>query len=193
MSCRWGRCCQHHKLQSTRVRLGEQAQVLRRAVRLVQWHLAAGQLLRHHPTTARCSSRWEGVIVPGYRLGHTLRHGPKLRRHWPFSGSPTGKDKIRNDYITPAVLGAHMWAKWLHNPCLLKGLRPLDKNGQHWPLQKCHQRQSFRAALNKKKVLGGMFARCTPSACPAHYLCIKHLISSPKFILTLGSPPSRPH
>ena len=40
---------------------------------------------------------------------------------------------------------------------------------------------------------GGMFARCTPSACPARYLCIKYLISSPKFILTLGSPPSRPH
>ena len=34
---------------------------------------------------------------------------------------------------------------------------------------------------------------CLPGACPAHYLCIKYLISSPKLILTLGSPPSRPH
>ena len=42
-------------------------------------------------------------------------------------------------------------------------------------------------------VLGGMFARHAPGACPARYLCIKYLISSPKFILTLGSPPSRPH
>ena len=40
---------------------------------------------------------------------------------------------------------------------------------------------------------GGMFARRAPSACPARYLCIKYLISSPKFILTWGSPPSRPH
>ena len=30
------------------------------------------------------------------------------------------------------------------------------------------------------------------NVCPARYLCIKYLISSPKFILTLGSPPSRP-
>ena len=40
---------------------------------------------------------------------------------------------------------------------------------------------------------GGMFARRAPGACPARYLCIWYLISSPKFILTLGSPPSRPH
>ena len=39
----------------------------------------------------------------------------------------------------------------------------------------------------------GMFVRCVPGACPAHYLCVKYLISSPKFILTLGSPPSRLH
>ena len=32
-----------------------------------------------------------------------------------------------------------------------------------------------------------------PGACPARHLCIKYLISSPKSILTLGSPPSRPH
>ena len=40
---------------------------------------------------------------------------------------------------------------------------------------------------------GGMFARHVPGACPARYLCIKYLISSPKFILTEGSPPSRLH
>ena len=33
---------------------------------------------------------------------------------------------------------------------------------------------------------------CLPSACPARYLCIKYPISSPSFIPTLGSPPSRP-
>ena len=32
-----------------------------------------------------------------------------------------------------------------------------------------------------------------PGACPTRYLCIKYLISSPKYILTLGSPPSRLH
>ena len=31
------------------------------------------------------------------------------------------------------------------------------------------------------------------NGCPARYLCIKYPISCPKFILTLGSPPSRPH
>ena len=30
----------------------------------------------------------------------------------------------------------------------------------------------------------GMYARRAPGACPAHYLCIKYPISSPKFILT---------
>ena len=39
----------------------------------------------------------------------------------------------------------------------------------------------------------GMFARRAPGACPVRNLCLKYLISSPKFILTLGSPPSRPH
>ena len=34
---------------------------------------------------------------------------------------------------------------------------------------------------------------CLPGTCPARYLCIKYLISSPKFFLTLGSPPSRLH
>ena len=33
-------------------------------------------------------------------------------------------------------------------------------------------------------IKGGMFARRAPGACPARYLCIKYLISSPKFILT---------
>ena len=41
----------------------------------------------------------------------------------------------------------------------------------------------------KFRVLG----ECLPSTCPARYLCIKYLMSSPRFILTLGSPPSRPH
>ena len=40
---------------------------------------------------------------------------------------------------------------------------------------------------------GGMFAWHVPGACLARYLCIKYLIYSPKFILTLGSPPSRQH
>ena len=39
----------------------------------------------------------------------------------------------------------------------------------------------------------GMSARRAPSTCPEHYLCIKHAISSSKFVLTLGKHPSRPH
>ena len=38
-----------------------------------------------------------------------------------------------------------------------------------------------------------MFAWRAAGACPVCYLCIQYLISSPKFILTLGIPPSRPH
>ena len=38
---------------------------------------------------------------------------------------------------------------------------------------------------------GGMFARRAPGTCPPRHLCIKYLIS--RFILTLGSPQSRPH
>ena len=31
------------------------------------------------------------------------------------------------------------------------------------------------------------------NVCLARYLCIKYLFSCPRFILTLGCPPSRPH
>ena len=41
--------------------------------------------------------------------------------------------------------------------------------------------------------MGGLFARRAPGACPAHYLCIKSPGSSPKSILTSGSPPKTPH
>ena len=41
--------------------------------------------------------------------------------------------------------------------------------------------------------LGGMFTRRALGACPARYLCITYLISSPKFVFTRGNPPSRPH
>ena len=43
------------------------------------------------------------------------------------------------------------------------------------------------------KVFAKTVGERLPSACPARYLCFKYLISSPKFILTWGSPPSRPH
>ena len=42
-------------------------------------------------------------------------------------------------------------------------------------------------------ISGGTFARRVPGACPARHLCIKHPISSPKFVLTLGSPFSARH
>ena len=35
-------------------------------------------------------------------------------------GSQCG-EKITNGYTSRAVLGAHMWPKWLHIPCLLGG------------------------------------------------------------------------
>ena len=49
------------------------------------------------------------------------------------------------------------------------------------------------ASVELKRDGTGTFARRAPGACPARHLCIKYPGSSPKFILTLGSPPSRPH
>ena len=40
---------------------------------------------------------------------------------------------------------------------------------------------------------GGAPRERLPGPCPARYLCIKYPISSPKFIPTSGSSPSRPH
>ena len=69
------------------------------------------------------------------------------------------------------------------SPLVLQGTRVLTPN--------C----CYSTVLHHRNVLhlGGMFARRAPGTCPARYLCIKNLICSPKFILTLGSPPSRPH
>ena len=53
----------------------------------------------------------------------------------------------------------------------------------------CQQRVHGVAISPSVQCMG----ECLPGACPVHYLCIKYLISSPKFILTLGNPPSRPH
>ena len=47
-------------------------------------------------------------------------------------------------YLTPAVSGAHVWAEWLHHPCLL-GVKKWGKGG---PTGK----------------LGGNFARCAQCA-----------------------------
>ena len=47
-------------------------------------------------------------------------------------------------------------------------------------------------AMESRQTFGGKL-ECLPGACPAHYLCIKYPISSPKFILTQGSPTKRPH
>ena len=41
--------------------------------------------------------------------------------------------------------------------------------------------------------VGMMYGERLPGVHPARYLCIKYLISSPKFVLTLGKPLSRPH
>ena len=37
-------------------------------------------------------------------------------------------------FLTPAVSGAHMWAKWLHNPCHFGGpQRAAQGQNQKWP------------------------------------------------------------
>ena len=53
--------------------------------------------------------------------------------------------------------------------------------------------ERYSRELSESGIRGGMFTRRAPSACPARYLCVKYLISSPKAIPTQGSPPSRPH
>ena len=37
------------------------------------------------------------------------------------------KEEIRNGYITPVVLGIHIWAKWLRSPCCIGDPRSRDK------------------------------------------------------------------
>ena len=78
------------------------------------------------------------------------------------------------------------------------GTRPRYRvafGGAYWPLATAHSDPLWvRTRMGGfTRGIGGMFARRAPGTCPARYLCIKYLISSPKFILTLGSPPSRPH
>ena len=56
-----------------------------------------------------------------------------------------------------------------------------------------HMRHTWQHNTIAKIGPASSMGECLPGACPARYLCIKYLISSPRFILTLGSPPSRPH
>ena len=58
---------------------------------------------------------------------------------------------------------------------------PYNDDGRHPPASLWHS--------NSTSSLG----ECLPGVRPARYLCIEYLISSPRFILTLGSPPRRPH
>ena len=76
-----------------------------------------------------------------------LRGSPPLQ-----SGGPDQKWPINGQggYITPGALGiptaskwggakseaAHKWARWLHNPCRLRGSPPLQSGGpdQKWPI-----------------------------------------------------------
>ena len=43
-----------------------------------------------------------------------------------FSGVANKGGKIRKGYLTFAFSGAHKWAEWLRNPCILGGLQKGD-------------------------------------------------------------------
>ena len=51
--------------------------------------------------------------------GNMGENGGELHKPCHLGGPQCG-NKVRNGFISPAVSGAHMWAKWLHNPCHLR-------------------------------------------------------------------------
>ena len=48
-----------------------------------------------------------------------------------FYGVPRIGDKIKSGHITPAFSGAHKWAEYLRNPCVLRGSQKRGQN-QKW-------------------------------------------------------------
>ena len=62
----------------------------------------------HEGMCARCTRG-----APGIQINVLAIHPNALPPNPTPSSSP--------GYVTPAVSGAHMWAEWLHHPCLLGG------------------------------------------------------------------------
>ena len=89
---------------------------------------------------------------------------------------------------------------WLH---VVKNSRVFAQRGHsarcapsYTPILECEwlsYHYHMNMALFSRSIFFLTQGECLPGACPARYLCIKYLISGPKFILTLGSSPSRPH
>ena len=99
--------------------------------------------------------------------------------HHPFSPSvPTAQSMHppqsapRPPFMPPPLSHGHMWRCTAMGVCQLWHSAGVDGVSAFPPPN------------------GGMFAWRAPGACPARYLCIQYPISSPKFILTLGSPPN---
>ena len=57
----------HHQLRGMRLPLGERAQVLRQALRLLQRHMAAGRLLQGDPSDRRALILLGGCLCTGLR------------------------------------------------------------------------------------------------------------------------------
>ena len=67
-----------------------------------------------------------------------------------FSEVPNKADKIRSGYITPAFLGAHKWAEFLRNPCILGGPQQRGQN-QNWLYNSAFAKQFHDEGWGKKR------------------------------------------
>ena len=144
---------------------------------------------------------------PCHNMGHVLVQGANLREH---AVAVFGQARVTARHVprntccrqkpgrpmtiqsnrpadTPEHTNAWKYSNTLPPAGTLPAACLSDGNGKNDGSKKCGTTGSPCLAD------GGMFAQRAPGACPAHCLCIKYLISAPKCILTLGSPPSRPH
>ena len=132
-------------------------------------------------------------------LAGCMPHATQLPREWPifawFSDSTVrGHGKSLHHFVGPIN------TQEMAMPFLL--------NGSNGCTESCHLCRMGIVMLPINSGLAGSetsstwlhvqrtyspWGECLLGVRPACYLCIKYLISSPKFILTLGSPPSRPH
>ena len=96
----------HHQLRGTRLPLGERAQVLRQALRLLQCHMAVGRLLHGTPSD-RCRA-----LIP---LGGRLCAGLRARLFF----------AARADMVLQLQgLALHLQDAWLHRLRTLARIRP---------------------------------------------------------------------
>ena len=107
-----------------------------------------------------------------YNNLHTREHSLDIRRCKEVHFQIRGQERVRKEVLLLVIGHQLLWEGGNQDLLNVYLLTPLLKQ----PL------------VHVGVGPGRMFARRAPGACPARYLCIKYLISSPRSILPLGSP-----